>query len=104
MRRKRLPLNAETVIHSRYGQPRHITRVSKKEYLIKGISNFIRMGYSDDSKNIYEFIDFEGGPFLQIGDALLMNLQYKEDRKIVQLKPSEDISENGMASVLVEVE
>lgn len=104
MRRKRLPLNAETVIHSRYGQARHIIRVSKKEYLIRGVSNFIRMGYSDDSKNVYEFVDFEGGPFLQVGDVLLMNLQYKEDRKIVQLKPSESAQADGMTSVLVEVE
>ena len=104
MRRKRLPLNSETVIYSRYGQARYIIRVSQKEYLIRGISGFSRMGYLDDSKNVYEFVDFEGGPFLQVGDVLLMNVSYKENRKIIQLKPSEITQADGTISVLVEVE
>jgi len=62
------------------------------------------MGYLDDSKNVYEFVDFEGGPFLQVGDVLLMNVSYKENRKIIKLKPSEITQADGMISVLVEVE
>lgn len=104
MRRKKLPINAETVIHSRYGQPRYITRVSKKEYLIRGVSSFIRMGYSDDLKAEYEFVDFDGGPFLQVGDILLMNVQYQENKKIVSLKPSDSPQEGDMTAILVEVE
>jgi hypothetical protein len=104
MRRKKLPINAETIIRSRYGQPRYITRISKKEYLVRGTSNFIRMGYSNDLKDEYEFVDFEGGPFLQIGDTLLMNLPYKEDKKIISLKPSSNAQESSVTTVLVEVE
>jgi len=45
---------------SRYDQPRYATYLGDDWFLIEGPSNFFR--YGDD------FIDFEGGPFLQIGE------------------------------------
>ena len=64
----------ETIL-SRYNIPRHIEVFDANNYLIWGNSEYLR--YGDD------FIDYEGGPFVQKGEQL-----YKDDeRAIIDIKP-----------------
>jgi hypothetical protein len=92
------------VIKSRYGEIRYIKRISNKEYLVYGDSHFVRCGYADDTKNEYEFVDFSGGPFLQVGSKFFMDPPYKEDRQIVKITPGQYGDEPSQPAVLVEVE
>ncbi len=52
---------------SRYNQKRTITQISDKEYLIEGESDYGRLGFEIDP-SVLTYVDFEGGPFLHIGD------------------------------------
>lgn len=63
------------MMFSRDGTPRYIEVLDANNYLIYGKSNYLR--YGDD------FIDYEGGPFIQKGQPL-----YKEDERVViDIKP-----------------
>ena len=52
---------------SRYNQKRTITQISDTEYLIEGESDYGRLGFEIDP-SMLTYVDFEGGPFLHIGD------------------------------------
>jgi hypothetical protein len=54
-------------IKSRYNQKRTITQISDSEYLIEGESDYGRLGFEIDP-SMLTYVDFEGGPFLHIGD------------------------------------
>ena len=54
-------------IKSRYSQKRTITQISDSEYLIEGESDYGRLGFEIDP-SMLTYADFEGGPFLHIGD------------------------------------
>lgn len=49
-------------INSRYGEPRYITDHGGGWFTIEGKSKFYRGGGHPD----LEYLDFEGGPFLQV--------------------------------------
>ena len=54
-------------LHSRYGDKRTIIANGHGWYTIEGKSLFYRAGMSDNNTDI-AYVDFEGGPLLQIGD------------------------------------
>jgi len=64
----------ETIL-SRYNIPRHIEVFDANNYLIWGNSEYLRHG--DD------YVDYEGGPFIQKGQPLYDG----DERIIVDIKP-----------------
>ena len=58
---------------SRYGDPRYITDVGGGCFFIEGKNKYVRVGGTD----VIEYVDFEGGPFIGVGDSLY------EDRKVI---------------------
>lgn len=67
--------------NSRYGQPRYIYQNTENEFIIFGESQYIRIGGND----IIEYIDYEGGPFIGIGDNLKEWIG--EDKEIIEIQP-----------------
>lgn len=51
---------------SRYGQPRHITDLGDGKYIIEGETKFYRVG----GKEIINYVDFTGGPFIGVDGQL----------------------------------
>ena len=50
----------EFTVTSRYGHERLIRNIEDRQYILVGKSEFVRAGQ--------DFIDYEGGPFLRVGD------------------------------------
>lgn len=58
-------------IKSRYGQIRTITEQADGSFIVEGETEYYRCaGLSEDVSGLY-MIDFEGGPYIQVGDPLL---------------------------------
>jgi len=55
---------------SRYGQTRTITEQSDGSFIVEGETEYYRVGSNDSSDGIW-MVDFEGGPFIAVGDELL---------------------------------
>ena len=62
-------------IKSRYGQVRTITEQGDGSFLVEGESLYHRCG-SDEEGNGLWMVDFEGGPFISVGDTFLGNKKY----------------------------
>ena len=52
--------------YNRYNDSRFLKRISDKDYLVYGNSEFTRSGHYDENK----YVDFEGAPFLIEKDDL----------------------------------
>lgn len=61
------------VVKSRYGDRREYKITPKGIEIAVYNSMFARMGYIDDNSTKISFIDFEGGPFLEVGQTLDFN-------------------------------
>lgn len=69
---------------SRYGVDRTIEKVGPDEYIIRGHSLYSRGGMTEDGK--VQFIDFEGGPFIQLGMDIGLFMENDDARKIIRLE------------------
>lgn len=85
------------LIKSRYGVNRLITEEADGSLTIEGETAFSRYGWLDD-KTIYMF-DFEGGPFIMVGDPM-MDIDYKGVVKSIEILETE----NGHAKIKVRCE
>jgi len=54
-------------IKSRYESSRKVTDNGHGWYTMEGVSRYYRVGMTDDNSKI-AYVDYEGGPFLHIGD------------------------------------
>lgn len=59
------------VVKSRYGDDRKFTLIDEETLVISGNFAFTRAGSIEDSDDLY-FIDFDGGPFVSVGENLKM--------------------------------
>lgn len=57
-------------VKSRYNNARTITQIHPDQYIIEGDSEYGRFGFEIDP-SMLTYVDFEGGPFLHIGDNFL---------------------------------
>jgi len=60
---------------SRYGQIRIITEQPDGSFTVEGSTLYYRCG-ADENGNGLWMVDFEGGPFIAIGDPLLGHKNY----------------------------
>ena len=58
------------LLNNRYGESNYLRKIEKNKYKYEGETDYLRIGYKDDSKNEYQFIDPSGGPFLSIGSEV----------------------------------
>lgn len=76
---------------SRYGEKRDVyeCNVEPGTYYIIGKSRYYRAGSSEDGQRL-EYVDFEGGPFISVGDPFLghklQNMPNVTDLEIVKLQ------------------
>lgn len=63
-------------IKSRYGVPRYIEKLNENAYLIYGNSNYIRSGEN--------FIDYEGGPNISVGQQIFRDDKLRTVTSIVE--------------------
>lgn len=68
-------------IKSRYGQLRTITEEADGSFVVEGESLYHRCG-SDEQGNALWMVDFEGGPFICVGDVFLGNKKYGTVKKL----------------------
>lgn len=57
------------IIKSRYGVNRYITSNGHGWYTMSGEARFVRGGMNSDNTEL-EYLDTDGGPFVQVGDDL----------------------------------
>lgn len=70
---------------SRYGQDRILKKIEENLYSLEGVTMFTRGCFNDDPKTI-EYIDLEGGPFVQLNDTITDTFGVvKDDRKIISI-------------------
>jgi len=84
------------VFKSRYNQTRTITKESDDSYLVEGESKYYRAASNEGEDGIW-MVDFEGGPFIAVGEQLIGNKDYGIVKKIQILKEQKD----GVFSVKV---
>lgn len=72
---------------SRYGQERIITKQDDGSFIVIGESGYYRAG---GDEHILTMVDFEGGPFIAIGDPLLGNQNHGVVKKIEILKEQKE--------------
>jgi hypothetical protein len=96
------PLNNvgdSNVFYSRYGDSRTLTKIGENQWKIEGKSHFCRAGSSADGKTL-EYMDFEGGPFVCVGDPL-RDTGLSEILYIAEVAPNARNEKDGIVSVLV---
>ncbi len=74
---------------SRYGDKRIFTQILDNLFTIEvENSNFSRCGFEEHPETkeiIYNFVDFDGGPFLSVGSILCRDYNKKMDHKITKI-------------------
>jgi hypothetical protein len=85
------------LIKSRYGVNRLITEEADGSLTIEGETGFSRYGWFDDKP--IQMFDFEGGPFIMVGDPL-MDLDYEGIVKSIEILETE----KGHAKIKVRCE
>lgn len=71
---------------SRYGQDRILTKIEENLYSLEGTTMFTRGGFTNDTSSGIEYIDMEGGPFVQLNDTITDTFGVlKDDRKIFKI-------------------
>ena len=83
--------NAKTVLkcYSRKGYGRQETSLGKGVYLLEGISSYMRYGgLTEEDAALWRkpitalgFIDFEGGPFIELGQDYCPGSELKRSRR-----------------------
>lgn len=75
-------------IKSRYGDNRIIEEIAENTLKITGKSHYMREIFDDDKK--IHAIDFEGGPFIQVGQNIeghiITEILYDQEQKCYLLK------------------
>lgn len=66
---------------SRYGQLRTITEQADGSFIVEGESIYHRCGSNEDGVDLW-MVDFEGGPFISVGDPLLGHKNYGTVKKL----------------------
>lgn len=94
-------MNDTYKIASRYGVERVLMTHGTDVYRISGKSLYHRCGYKSDGSGI-EFVDFEGGPFIQLNDIISFFGAENDERRITQITIDETSGE-GMLRVLLRV-
>ena len=74
---------------SRYNQKRTITEQGDGSYLVEGESRYYRCGANEGEDSIW-MVDFEGGPFIAVGDPLLGTKEYGTVTRIEILKEQKE--------------
>lgn len=64
-------------IRSRYGSKRTVTQINDSQFIIEGDAGFLRIGFEIDPSSP-TYADFEGGPFLHIGNDFFGKGRVKE--------------------------
>jgi len=78
-------IKSEYVSTSRYGDNRVLKKINDTQYTLSGRSLYHRMGW-DDKNSGYEFIDFEGGPFVHMNDTISFYGASDDDRRISKIE------------------
>lgn len=58
---------------SRYGETHRLERIGESDshlFLFVPSDDYYRVGFSEDEKDGYDFVDPSGGPFIQVGCIL----------------------------------
>lgn len=82
---------------NRYGQNRITTKTGDRSFTIEGTSAFVRCGASETDPDSIGFVDFEGGPFVSVGESMWeYGVAGKEENLIVSSvsmasTPAEDL-------------
>ena len=84
----------EYTFKSRYGDIRKVIKESKNTYIVEGKTNFTRASANDDG-SICMF-DFEGGPFVMVGEKAI---EFNVDRIVTSIQILD--SEEGSAKIKV---
>lgn len=74
---------------SRYGQLRTITEQSDGSFIVEGESHYYRCGADERGDGLW-MVDFEGGPFICVGDDLLGNKNYGRVKSLEVLKEQKE--------------
>ena len=77
-------------IMSRYQQPRVFTKVARNKYIVDGPSVYCRRGQDNDGSY---YIDYEGGPFICIGDSMSFFVGGSKKEKIsrvIAIEPTQE--------------
>ena len=89
--------------YSRGGLPRHETSLGKGVYLLEGPSTYMRYGgLTEEEAALWRkpttaigFIDFEGGPFIFLGQEYLPGSELKPNRRKHRIIVSLEVIESS---------
>lgn len=81
-------------INSRYGTVRVLERLNENTYRMSGETLYHRISYCENGDGIAD-VDFEGGPFVQLNDAIKF-YGAKDDRRISKIEIDEKTGEKNL--------
>lgn len=84
---------------SRYGTERVVLQISDDTFTISGKSEYHRCGSKADGLGL-EFVDFEGGPFIQLNDRIGFYTESDDDRRIKHIAIDENVRDGYFATIL----
>lgn len=84
----------ENNFKSRYGQTRTVTEQEDGSYIIEGQTNFYRMSVEENGTTI--MFDFEGGPFIMVGEK---GIEFDVNRTVTSI----EVLHSGADSAKVKV-
>lgn len=86
------------IIQNRYGEDRVIEKIAPDKLRVMGESTFTRTSTNDNGETI--MFDFEGGPFLMVGNTIKY---LKLDWTIKEIIPEQSTQPN-LESVILKIE
>ena len=66
-------MRKDILLKSRYGETHRLERIGESNshlFLFVPSDDYYRVGFSEDEKDSYDFVDPSGGPFIQVGCVL----------------------------------
>lgn len=66
-------MRKDILLKSRYGETHRLERIGESNshlFLFVPSDDYYRVGFSEDEKDGYDFVDPSGGPFIQVGCVL----------------------------------
>lgn len=92
-------MNEVATILSRYGVVRTLCEYGPNTYRLGGESHYGRYGYKEDGSGLL-FADMEGGPFVQLGDAISFFGAKNDERRISKIALDETSGEKVVLLLL----
>ena len=83
-------LEEKIIYVSRYNDNRYLKQISENEYLVYGKSIYYRLSFDSEQNNRILFIDFEGGPMINLEDNIKYFLE-EVDKEIISIEREDNI-------------